>query len=364
MKNNQRHILIIHPRFCIRARKQIEGLLNQTNYKVTLISNLKILESIPVLKNNNIKVIYFNFHNNFIFRNYFKIIVKKYAKNVDIIHCHNEPNYHIVDIIKLFKGKIPIVYDIHDIKTLRNGKLDYDEDFAYKNSDAIIHVSKKRIKLGERIYGKQNCHVIMSTPSIGYIHSAIKKKKPDDGLHFVYQGGIYDMTMKKDRYSFRYYLPYFQEILSENHHIHVYTNTAKERIPGYIQLDKEHPNFHFHGNKEYSLLIEELSRYDYGIAGFNINNIKKKSAIDYLDATIGNKLFDYIFAGIPVVVLNSKEMEEFVIKNKCGFVKLPNKSWSETIKESQVITNLQKLAKQCSMEVQIEKLVGIYKQLW
>ena len=34
------HLLTIHPGFCIRAKKQVEALISQTSYKITIITDV------------------------------------------------------------------------------------------------------------------------------------------------------------------------------------------------------------------------------------------------------------------------------------------------------------------------------------
>ena len=63
----------------------------------------------------------------------FKHMLKKEFSNVDIIHCHNEPNYHIADTIKVFSKKITIIYDIHDLTSMRTGGKCQHEKIAYEN---------------------------------------------------------------------------------------------------------------------------------------------------------------------------------------------------------------------------------------
>ena len=139
---NKVHLLIIHPGFCIRAKKQVEALISQTSYKITIITdvNRKGVQLTNYIKNNS-TIISYNFHRNIFFRLKFRKMLAKIINSVDIIHCHNEPNYHIVDTIKVCSGKIPIIYDIHDFTSMRSGKKCKNEKTAYEMSDVIVHVS-------------------------------------------------------------------------------------------------------------------------------------------------------------------------------------------------------------------------------
>ena len=65
MLMNNKHLLIIHPYFCIRAKKQVEALIENSKFKISIIANLnkKNLQLSDYIFNNT-NVISFNFHKN------------------------------------------------------------------------------------------------------------------------------------------------------------------------------------------------------------------------------------------------------------------------------------------------------------
>ena len=364
MNPNKKHLLVIHPKFCIRAQKQVECLISYSEYQITIITNVKKYGKAltPKIKNNS-NIISFSFHKNTLSRFLFRRFIRNLKNNIDIIHCHNEPNYHVVDTYRVFGGVVPIVYDIHDFSSMRSGKPDLFEENAYKNSDAIIHVSDKFIDYGNNKYGVKNCHVIMSLPSKTMKLNPIKKKI-EPPFHFVYQGGIIDSEFeKKDLFSYRNYLPIFKEILSENHFVHLYSNSPMERLPNYQLLAKENKKFIIHEKLPYKQLLEEINKYNFGIVGFNFtNNIENEKRL-YLNAALGNKLFDYLFAGIPIVTINADTMADFTLNNKCGFVKNKEKSWTETVMENNINVDFNYITNKYCMENQADKIISIYQQL-
>ncbi len=359
-------ILVIHPRLCIRAVKQIKGLLSETDYKIIVISAPNYINRFPEFINNErVEFISYGFSSNIIKRYKFRKLLKNLKHNFDIVHCHNEPNYHVVDTIKIFSGKKPIVYDIHDMTSMRSNKEEKDERYAYLNSDAIIHISDEFVYNGEIKYGKQNCHVILSSPSIHNFQRDVEKKKIDfNELHFVYQGGLYDPTWKNaEKFIYRNYLPLFTEILNEGHHVHLYPSLPLDKIPTYKNLAERTSNFHIYEKLEYSQLIKELSKYDFGITGFNFDEIKNKSVIQFLNTVIGNKLFDYAFAKTPTIVVNAKTMGEFAEKHGFGIIKPENKTWTETLISWEPTVNYEQFANEFCMEKQILKLIKLYNDL-
>ena len=365
-----RKILIIHPKCCIRAIKQIEGLLSTGSCSISLITHkAKYLEKIPDEIKNQINIINFRFRNNYFKRLIFKIFLKNIVFNYNLIHCHNEPNYYIVDVLKVVKNQIPVVYDIHDFTSMRSGVYNKNEAFAYKNSNAIIHVNNDFIEYGNNLYGKKNCFTIYSTPSKKYKYK-YNEKKIRESLHFVYQGGIYDKEFDLKRTkprvisSYRNYLPYFTEILEEGHHVHLFTATNPENLPGYMKLNEKFSKFHFHGCIDYKQLLKKMNEFDFGITGFNFDDIKEESAIKYLNFAMGNKLFDYIFSGVKPIVVNADSMADFVKENKCGYVKENGVSWSDTIKKLDIDNNIQtKIVNEYCIENQIQNLLSVYDSL-
>ena len=128
----KKNILVIHPRCCIRAIKQIEGLLHKNIYNISLITyEKKYLPNIPQKIRNKIKILNFKFRNRFLKRFLFKRFLKTIAFDYDIIHCHNEPNYYIIDVMSVIKNKIPIIYDIHDFTSMRSGIENKNEAFIW-----------------------------------------------------------------------------------------------------------------------------------------------------------------------------------------------------------------------------------------
>ena len=359
-------ILVIHPRLCIRAVKQIKGLLSETDYKVIVISAPDYINRFPELINNErVEFINYGFSSNIIKRYKFRKLLKNLKHNFDIVHCHNEPNYHVVDAIKVFSGKVPVIYDIHDMTSMRSNKEEKDERYAYLNSDAVIHISDEFVYNGEEKYGKQNCHVILSSPSIRNFQKDAKKKEIDfNELHFVYQGGLYDSTWKNaEKFIYRNYLPFFEEIINEGHHVHLYPSLSLDEIPTYKNFAEQTDKFHIYNRLEYSELIMELSKYDYGITGFNFDKLNNDSIKQFLNTVIGNKLFDYAFAKTPTIVVNAKTMGDFAEKHGFGIIKPEGKTWIETLISWKPKVEYEKFANEYCMEKQVLKLIGLYKQL-
>ncbi len=359
------HILVIHPRFCIRASKQIEALLSTGLVKVSLVIEMKYYESrVSDLIKSNVKIHNMKFRDNALRSYQLQRLIKRLTPSIDIIHFHNEPNFPLRVILSKFKNVKPIVYDIHDMTSMRTNRPEPDEEYAYKNADAIIHVSDKFITYGDEKYGSQNSHSLLSLPSRTNILKRSKVLRSKSPYKFVYQGGVIDSEFEKRTHTYyRDYFKIFKSILDEGHSIDVFSASDTHRLPTLARLAEENANFRLNKPLPYKELLPKMHEFDYGIVGFNFDYDVSDLTRDYLNAAMGNKLFDYIFAGIPVVAINADAMSEFIQNHACGFVKTQDTRWSDVIDPTKIRPDLHTLAEEYSMENQISKLIDIYNNL-
>ncbi len=114
----------------------------------------------------------------------------------------------------------------------------------------------------------------------------------------------------------------FADLCKKNKcHFHVYPNSWDEiKYIDYIELEKSNQYFHFHYPIPYKDLGKELRKYDYGVipskmsvSAKEINSPHTKEQWIY---GTGNKCFDYICFGLPIVA-NTQEIliREFASKN-------------------------------------------------
>lgn len=359
------HILVIHPRFCIRALKQIEALLERGNIKISIILDSKHYGTrLTDYVKKHATIYSLRFHDNIYWNFRLTQLLKRITPDVDIIHCHNEPNYHLRVVLSKYKDKIPVVYDIHDLTSMRTNREEPDEAYAYRNADAVIHVSQGFIHYGDEKYGQQNSHAILSLPSKRHALIPRQQKTPKAPYRFVYQGGVIDSGFEKRTHThYRDYSDIFRSILEEGHSLDVYSASGTSRLPKMQQLQKEFNHLSLHKPLPYSELLHALQGYDFGIIGFSFDYDISKETKKYLHAAMGNKLFDYVFAGIPSIVINADEMARFVIENRCGLVKKTETSWTETIEAADLEWDLKDVTETYCMEREVEKLIAIYTDI-
>jgi hypothetical protein len=122
---------------------------------------------------------------------------------------------------------------------------------------------------------------------------------------------------EKGRSSF---LKIVRTITSQKMHFHSYGKCVDERENEVLlQEDKNNPYYHFHQKIGVDELGKEISQYDYGIyLDFwypgKINPLHQKT-------TMGNKLFDYVGAGLPTITNHQLEyVSKVVEENRIGVV--------------------------------------------
>jgi hypothetical protein len=160
-----------------------------------------------------------------------------------------------------------------------------------------------------------------------------KLSKKDGELHIAYIGFFFN-----DKESIRNISAYFEDILSQKLHLHVYMNVKhipKNQAEAYFNefllkfVKSEY--FHIHeplGPKE---IIKEISKYDYSFWFSSILNIPE------LKYHIGNKFSSYFEAGIPMIY-SKESLYIDKLMNKYG---LQNLGFSENFKDLR--KNLEKL---------------------
>lgn len=286
-------------------------------------------------------------------------LVKRY--NPDIIHSHNAPDYLTLAALNSVKGT-PIIHDTHDALTMRKtpynltdgedrvNQYAVEEKVANEKSQGRIYITK-----GVRDY-LRNLYSLDSGSEIifnNYVPKAIipqkleKKLSSTDGeTHIVYAGTITSQT-EGHHYDLR---EIFKEIADHQLHIHIY---ASREDAAYERMAQESKYIHYHGHLNQRALMKELTRYDYGWAGFN--DTKNKT---HLDVCLPNKTFEYISCGLPVLSYPHKTLTDFIEGNKVGFIlnNIDELEESNTVRE-----NVLKNRYSFTVENNIERLNNFYQ---
>lgn len=310
------HMTSAHSRYDVRILfKQCKSLA-MNGYDVTLIVNDDIDDEIY----DNIKIVStkFKWKNRLdrIVNSKNKIYKKALEVNADIYHFH-DPDLMLVGN-RLKKRNKKVIFDSHeDVPKQIEGKLwipkafrkiiskmySIFEKYSVKDYDAVISVTPNIVKRFSRI----NCNSVMVTNYPIIDINEIGERNPSEAICFA--GGI----------------------SSKWNHVNIIN--AIDKIGGikYILAGK--------GDEKYIELLRSLSAwnkvefigkvpysevkniYSVSIAGMAINHAVQSSG----EGTLGNtKLFEYMWAKLPVICSNHKLWKEIVEKYHCGICVDPN----------------------------------------
>lgn len=282
--------------------------------------------------------------------------VNRYGDS-DIVHC-NDLNALPIGVIikKLFNKKIKIVYDAHEYEindvpnqSSRSIKMKYFlEKFLIRYADAVMTVSNGIADEYVKMYKIPKPALVLNTPSF----QNVEKKNifreafgiKDEQTIFLYQGGL-----SRGRG--------IEILLEAFKSLHSSTSALQPCIVfmGYGSLEsliqksaEEYSNIHFHRAVSPDVLLDYTSSADFGILFYENNCLNH----EYCSP---NKMFEYLMAGIPVIVSNLYEMKRLVEINCAGIVAKENtpEGLKEAIKKAAILDRKK-------LESSIGKLKAVY----
>lgn len=301
--DNKPSVLFVQNAACIRTHK-IAFTLKQQGYDTYLLYTL----SPPEDGNSDFAGVYkktFGFSSANAIRHFIE------RSEFDVIHCSNAPD--ILTCIALNTSKT-IVFDTHDMNSLW-GKDSIEEltlEFiANKYSDGNIYTSQSVVDIARKKYGLEDkevlCleNIVLRQINIENPHN--KLSLLDGEIHCVYEGGINFVDSTSDRY----YMPLWKKLTDEGIHIHFYSQSDPKKC---LEYEKESKYLHYEGNIGSIELIREMTRYDCGLALFNVNDKNRL----FIETASANKVYEYLNSRLPVIVGGLKNYTDFVIKHNVG----------------------------------------------
>lgn len=268
------------------------------------------------------------------YSSYCKATIK--YKNVqhllELCHKYNAPVYHCFCLYQmdvpesLIKSNIGnIVIDLYDQMAgmINDDFLDKNypgqlekEKYCLENADGLccrnIESQVAKRNLGYKFKGKRLFFLDHCWDS--YLNVPDRKKLTKDELHLVFCG---NMSLEKynpdSPYSFNLWLA--KSLAEQKVHYHIFPGPwlckdvdFDEKFSDYLELQRSTEFFHLHKPMPNRELIVKMSEYDIGILilGKQIDNVEDFGKQYKSHYAIGNKLFDFIDAGLPIVLYNSK----------------------------------------------------------
>lgn len=301
--SDEKNILYVQNTACIRTHK-IAAVMKSLGYKVFLLYTIAPPEYNNVSFKNNYSQIYsastadeiIDFINN---------------SEFDIVHSSNAPDILTSILVETNKK---IVFDTHDMMSMRGHYNINDltlEYIANIKSDGLLHVTEGCYKLAKKKYNINDkpALIIENYPLYQYdITDRQNKLSSMDGeLHCVYEGGI----VGSNSHHHRYFEKIWEKIIEAGIHVHFYSQSDELYCR---KLESKSPYYHYEGNMGSQELINEMTKYDCGLAIFNVNDSNRK----ILEESSANKLYEYINSELPVLVGDLKSYIDFVEKYHVG----------------------------------------------
>jgi glycosyltransferase involved in cell wall biosynthesis len=131
----------------------------------------------------------------------------------------------------------------------------------------------------------------------------------------------------------------------------------------YKQLGEEDELIHFHGHLDQKSLLNEITQYDFGWSGLNVNPKNRK----HLDVSLPNKVFEYVACGLPVLSFKHENIMSFLNQHEVGLIfnnisemasKLQNLSDIRCIKDTVL-----KKRYEFTVEKNINRLIHYYEKI-
>jgi len=290
----------------------------------------------------------------------------KYSKNFDVIHCNDLNTLPIGVIVKIFFNKdVKIVYDAHEYETEINGLSGIQktltkklEKYLIKYTDAVICVSDAIADEYVRLYDIKKPVLVLNTPAYKkVVKKDIFREKlgiSKEKTIFLYQGGL------SSGRGIEILLETFKQI-DDDKSVIVFMGYGplEESIK---QESKNYENIYFHQAVTPDILLDYTSSADFGILFYENNCLNHYYCSP-------NKMFEYLMAGIPVIVSNLYEMKRLVEHNHLGVVAKENtpQGLKEAIKtailldKKELQENIERVKEIYNWEEQEKVLLQIYK---
>lgn len=290
-----------------------------------------------------------------------KMLLRAVRERPDVIHCHDTLVLPLGCIVKLLTGA-KLVYDAHELESDRNGLSRLQgaltlrvEKTLWRFVDALIVVSPSIERWYERNIGPKPSTVILNSPLFSkgeHQDGDYLRKKfsiPVESKIFIYvgilgQGRGIDLLIDA-----------FKDAQVSSHVVFLGYGELSEQLK---RLANQHPNMHVHEAVPHSQVVPIVQSADFGLC-----LVQNVSLSDYY--CLPNKLFEYCFAGVPVLASDFPDIRALLMQYGVGeCCKLQPDDIRDAVlrlERSQSIFEFANLAP-LSWQAQEEKLVELYQR--
>ena len=369
------HLTHTDPRSDNRILKELEALAGIDTHDVTCIgfnselgpsnTNKKLKAQLIILRSNSnipkwipwpikptLKLIEF----------YIRLSKAAIKFKPTVVHCHDTLVLPIGVLVKCI-SKAKLIYDAHELESNKNGQTKalskatlFVEKIAWKKIDHLISVSDSIIDWYLKNLGTKPNTLILNSPFINNIDSESNKyfhrlyNITPDKLVFVYLG-ILGYGRGID-----YILDVFSRKNIKSHVVFIGYGELESKIK---DVSKTNTNIHYHKAVAHEEVVSLVKNADVGLC-----LIENVSLSDFY--CLPNKLFEYTFAGLPVLASNFPDIKNIVIKYNLGRVcDINSKSINEAVSEIEVthLSNINSDLTELGWPSQAKKLLNTYSVL-
>lgn len=287
-------------------------------------------------------------------------------RNINVVHCHHLLTLPIGALFKTFR-KAKIIYDAHELETERNEWSGIKKAIAkiferilMSYVDQLIVVSDSISEWYKTQYNLKEVSVIKNVPyrqDNRGIRSNILKERfniQDNEILFIYQG-----SLNKGR-GIEILLNAFSQADKKKHILFMGHGTLESTVKFY---ETNFSNIHFYPSVNPAEVISYTTCADVGIS------LIENTCLSY-KYSLPNKMFEYIFSGLPLIVSNLPDMGKIIDDFKCGWkVSINKNSVSDLIKSiskeniEEKRYNVLNCKDNFGWDIEEKKLLRIYRNL-
>jgi glycosyltransferase involved in cell wall biosynthesis len=243
-----------------------------------------------------------------------KITIKSLIFKPKIIHCSDYPFLPIAVMLKFLTGA-KVIYDIHELESETTGISKFNrvfvlmiEKLSWRFIDTVFYVSESIRKWYTENIGEINYEIILNAPELkvsekktDYIREYFKLDK--DSIIFIYLG-----LLSRDRG-----IEMALEVFKLNPKYVIVFMGHGEKEEEIRKYSSKYANIFLHPAVSSDLVVPITSSANFGYCV-----LENTSLSVYF--SLPNKLFEYVFSGLPVLASNFPDISDKVNNYNLGLV--------------------------------------------